>query len=261
MFYIDSHCHLQMIDLEPFHNDFDQMMQKTFLNNVRHMLCVSTNLDDWPKMVDLTKLYPHAISFSVGIHPSEVLQATLPTYEDFAPMLAHEKTIAVGETGLDYYRGKESKKEQQAFFARQIEIAREAKKPLIVHTRDAREDTLNILKSEKAEEVGAVLHCFTENWEMARKALDQGYYLSFSGIITFNSAHELRDIVKKTPLDRLLIETDSPYLSPAPYRGEINFPGRVLEVAKMVAAQKKLPLEAIGEVTRENFNRLFKQTI
>lgn len=257
MHFIDSHCHLDCIDLARFNDDFDEMMARTLEENVQHMLCVSISLNNWHAMHDTVKNYLDRVSLSVGIHPCNVEEEPLPTLDSFAEMLAHPNVIAIGETGLDYYYTEESKLQQQDYFIRQIDIAKKTQKPLIIHTRSAREDTINILKHENARDAGAILHCFTENWEMAKQGLDQGFYVSFSGIITFKNAAELREVVRKMPLDRILIETDSPYLAPVPYRGKINFPGHVPEVAKMIAEIKGLSLEETADLTRNNFNTLF----
>lgn len=254
--FIDSHCHLDMLDLTQYENDFQTLLKTIRSNRVEHMLCVSVDLDRWPAMAKLVE-NEDDISLSVGVHPGAVPANIPASHESFAKMLEHPKVIAIGETGLDYHYTTEFKVEQQESFIVQIDIAKETKKPLIIHTRDAREDTINILTQENARDVGGILHCFTENWEMAKKGLDLGFYISFSGIITFKNAAELRDVVAKTPLDRMLIETDAPYLTPTPYRGKPNHPGLVPYVASTIADVKGISLAEVAATTRQNFIDLF----
>ena len=173
-------------------------------------------------------------------------------------MAQDPKVIAIGEIGLDYYYSAENKAAQQAVFASQIDVAKQLNKPVIIHTREAREDTIRLLRDNQAEKCGGVLHCFTENYDMAKQALDLGFYISISGIITFKNAEELRDVVRKLPLDRLLVETDSPYLAPVPYRGKQNPPAYTREVCEYVAALKGVSVEEMAQITTQNFERLFK---
>ena len=254
--FIDSHCHLDMVDLSPYDNDFQKLIAAIKVQKVSQMLCVSVDLERWEAMAQLVAPYDE-ISLSVGVHPGAIPAKIAPSMENFRPMLENPKVIAIGETGLDYHYSVEHKLAQQSAFITQIDIAKETQKPLIIHTRDARQDTINILTHEKARDVGGIFHCFTENWEMAKKGLDLGFYLSFSGIITFRNAAELREVVAKAPLDRLLIETDSPYLTPVPYRGKPNHPGLVPFVAKTIAEVKGVSIEEVAKITSDNFRRLF----
>ena len=258
--FIDSHCHLDMLDLSKYDDRFDTLLAAIKQNNVEHMLCVSVDLDAWDNMAKLVADYDH-ISLSVGVHPGAVPAKQPASHQSFAPMLANPKVIAIGETGLDYHYSVEHKLAQQESFVTQIDIAKQFKKPLIIHTRDARQDTINILTNENARDIGGILHCFTENWEMAKKGLDLGFYISFSGIITFKNAAELREVVAKTPMDRMLIETDAPYLTPVPYRGKANHPGLVPLVAKTISDVKNIPLEEVARITSQNFRELFKDNL
>lgn len=254
---IDSHCHLDRIDLTSFDHNFDNLMQENHKANISHMLCVSVHPDDWQNMADITAPYAN-VFLSFGIHPGDIKAKDIDfTLDHFAPYMQDPRVIAVGETGLDYHYG-EDHDIQKEIFARQIEVAKLYQKPLIIHTRDAREDTIAILKANAAEKCGGVMHCFTENWEMAKAALDLGFYISFSGIVTFNNAQSLRDVAKQVPLDRLLIETDSPYLTPVPYRGKLNYPARVQHVAEKLADLKEISFEKMAEITTQNFQNLFK---
>lgn len=258
--FIDSHCHLDMLDLTVFEGDITPLLEAIKAENVTEMLCVGVNIEKWEAMAELVAPYPN-IYLSAGVHPGYIPEVKAPSETHFAPMLANPKVIAIGETGLDYHYGADHKIAQQAAFITQIEIARNHQKPLIIHTRDARADTISILKAEKADDVGGILHCFTENWEMGKKGLDLGFYLSFSGIITFKNASELREVVAKTPLDRMLIETDSPYLTPVPYRGKANHPGLVPYVAKTIAEVKQISVEEVARQTTDNFHKLFADPI
>jgi TatD DNase family protein len=206
-------------------------------------------------MVDLVADYPQ-ISISVGVHPNDK-ERREPTPDELVRLSRSDKVVAIGETGLDYFHGEGDLDWQRERFRRHIRAAREAGLPLIIHTRDARADTVSIMQQERADESGGVMHCFTEDWSMAKQALEMGFYVSFSGIITFNNASELREVVKQVPMDRLLIETDSPYLSPVPHRGKPNQPIHVRHVAECVAELKGMTLETVTEQTTANFYRCF----
>ncbi len=258
--FIDSHCHLDMLDLTAYNNDFEQLVEAIRAENIEKMLCVSVDLERWNEMADLVAPFDD-IYLSVGVHPGAVPALIPASEESFLPMLQNPKVIAIGETGLDYHYSVEHKIAQQASFITQIDIAKKYQKPLIIHTRDARKDTIDILTAENARDIGGILHCFTEDWEMAKKGLDLGFHISFSGIITFKNAQELRDVVAKTPLDRMLIETDSPYLTPVPFRGKANHPGLVPLVAKTIAEVKQISIEEVAEQTAHNFKQLFKNTL
>ncbi|WP_456412138.1 TatD family hydrolase [Thiolapillus sp.] len=252
---IDSHCHLDRVDLSPYQNSFSNFMQHTRDAGVGHLLCVSIDLESYPQMLALVSPYED-ISVSVGVHPND-FDRREPSIEDLLELAAHPRNVAIGETGLDFFRSQGDLDWQRKRFRTHIRAAIEAGKPLIVHTRDARQETLKILAEEKAVRAGGVLHCFTESWDMASAGLDMGFYISFSGIVTFNSARELRDVATRVPLDRLLIETDSPYLAPAPYRGKPNEPKYLYRIAETIAELRGMETEALAKQTAANFRQLF----
>lgn len=252
---VDSHCHLDRVDLSPYHGDFSELMRATREAGVSHLLCVSIDLESYPEMLALVEAYPE-VSISVGVHPNE-RDRREPDVDELVRLAQHPKNVAIGETGLDYFRSEGDVDWQRARFRTHIRAAREAAKPLIIHTRDAREDTIGILQEEGAKAVGGVMHCFTETWEMARAALDLDFYISFSGIVTFKSADELRGVAARVPDDRLLIETDSPYLAPVPYRGKPNEPRYVGRVAQTIAELRGVSTEAIAQLSHDNYFRLF----
>ncbi len=255
MMLVDSHCHLDRVDLCDYGDRFDALIDATRADGIGHMLCVCIDLERLPAMRALVEPFPE-ISISVGVHPSE-RDGREPDSAMLVELARDPRVVAIGETGLDYHYNKGDLDWQRARFATHIEAARACGKPLIVHTRDAREDTIAIMRDAGAEQAGGVMHCFTETWDMARQALDLGFYISFSGIITFKSADALREVVRRVPLDRLLIETDSPYLAPVPHRGKKNEPRFVRHVAEQVAALRGLALEEVAAITHENFFRLF----
>lgn len=254
--YIDSHCHLDCIDLKDFNHDFNDLLARIQASKVDRMLCVSINLQSYEPMRKLVDPYSY-IDVSVGVHPSDV--AKHPGSRELLQKLGGDsRVVAIGETGLDYYYAEESKTEQQISFRTHIQAARALNKPLIIHTRDAQQDTLDIMQSEQADECSGVLHCFTESWEMAKSALDMGFYISFSGIVTFKNAVALREVARKVPDDRFLIETDSPYLAPIPHRGKQNTPAWVGHVAECLADVRSTSIETIAEQSSINYKRLFK---
>jgi len=252
---VDSHCHLDRVDLTPYHNDFDAMLKATAEAGVGHMLCVSIDLEAYPQMLALVERHPN-ISVSVGVHPNEPDRRD-PEPDELMELASHPKNVAIGETGLDYFRSEGDLGWQQERFRNHIAAARACDKPLIIHTRAARADTLRIMREEQASDAGGVMHCFTEDWETARQALGMGFYVSFSGILTFKNADELREVAKKVPLDRILIETDAPYLAPVPHRGKPNEPRYVRYVAETLAALRGLSVEEIEQITSDNFFTLF----
>jgi len=256
---VDSHCHLDRVSLKPYAGSFEAMMEANASAGVEHMLCVSIDLEHYPKMRSLVAPYPQ-VSVSVGVHPNERHRHD-PTPDELVELAADPRNVAIGETGLDYYRSEGDLGWQQRRFRNHIAAARICAKPLIVHTRDAREDTISTLREEDARDVGGVLHCFTETWEMASKALDLGFYISFSGIVTFASAADLREVARQVPLDRILIETDCPYLTPVPHRGKPNEPRFVNQVAECVAEVRGMDSAEFVAVTRDNFFRLFKDAV
>ena len=253
---IDSHCHLNMLSLEQYDGDMACLVAETTAAGVEYMLNVSVNLETVQQVIDTANQFPNVYA-SVGLHPSDV-KNNLPDKDALLALIAQPKVVAIGETGLDYhYNTEEDFEVMQDSFRLHIQLARATKKPLIIHTRDAREDTLKILRDECAQEVGGVMHCFTESLDMALAAIELGFYISFSGIITFKNAIELQDVVKHVPLDRLLIETDAPYLTPVPFRGKPNQPKYVHYVAEKVAELKGVSFDEVARATSENFMRLF----
>ena len=256
---VDSHCHLDRLDLAPFGNEFGSLMASSREAGIGHILCVSIDLESYPAMLDLVKAYPD-VSVSVGVHPND-RDRREPSPEELADLAKHPRNVAIGETGLDYFRSEGDLEWQRDRFRRHIAAARECGKPLIIHTRAARDDTIATMQQENAREAGGVMHCFTEDWSMAKQALDLGFYISFSGIITCKNAADLREVVKKMPADRLLIETDAPYLTPVPHRGKPNLPQYVTHVADCVAELRGMSPEAIADLTAENFFRLFQGAV
>jgi TatD DNase family protein len=252
---IDSHCHLDRIDLKPYQNDFASFMHEAEAKQIKHLLCISIDLESYPEMLDLVVGYPQ-ISVSVGVHPN-VRDGRDPSVDELISLGLPDKVIGIGETGLDYFRSEGDLSWQHQRFRNHIRAAKTLKKPLIIHTREAKNDTLRILKEENASEVGGVIHCFTEDWEFAQKALDLGFYISFSGIVTFNSAKEIKEVAKKVPADRFLIETDSPYLAPVPFRGRPNYPTYVRYVAEQIAELRGTSVNKIAELSTDNFYALF----
>jgi len=253
--YIDSHCHLDRVDLTPYEGSFGDMIEASRDAGVSHMLCVSIDLESYPAMLEQVEPFP-AISVSVGVHPSDHGHREA-TVAELVELATNPRNVAIGETGLDYFRAEGDLTWQRDRFRTHIRAAREAGKPLIIHTREAREDTLRILDEEDAAAVGGVMHCFTETWEMAEAAMAMGFYISFSGIVTFKNASALRDVAMQVPLERMLIETDSLYLAPAPYRGKSNEPRYVARVAETIAELRGLSVKELAQITSENFYRLF----
>jgi TatD DNase family protein len=250
--FIDSHCHLNFPDLANRLPDIYHRMQD---NLVSHALCISVDLETFPQVLAIAESRDNLYA-SVGVHPDHE-DCTEPTVEDLVKLAANPKVIAIGETGMDYYRTPGPLAWQQNRFRVHIRAARESGKPLIIHTRSASDDTLSIMREENAGEAGGVMHCFTESMEVAKAAMDLGFYISFSGIVTFKNAKDLKEVAQAVPLDRMLIETDSPYLAPMPYRGKTNEPGFVKHVAEEIARLKEASVEEVGEVTSRNFRKLF----
>lgn len=253
---VDSHCHLDFPDLAQRLPEILERMQQ---NDVGRAVCIGVNLEDFPRVLALAESHPHLYA-TVGVHP-EYTDAEEPTEQKLIELAAHPKVIAIGETGLDYYWQKDRPEWQRDRFRRHIRAAITTGKPLVVHMRDAADDTLRILDEEGAQTVGGVMHCFTETWEVARQALDLGFYISFSGIVTFKNALAIKEAAEKTPLDRILVETDSPYLAPVPYRGKTNEPAYVRHVAEEIARLRKLSLEEVSDATTANFFNLFKHAV
>jgi len=250
--YVDSHCHINFPDLA---QNLPDILARMATNQVTHALVVSVNLPDWPGLIDLVE--PHAnLWASVGVHP-DYEDTPEPEPEELARLAAHPKVVAIGETGLDYYRLQEPLDWQRARFRRHIRAARDTGLPLIIHTRQSAEDTVRILREEGADEVGGVMHCFTESWNVAQAAIDLNFYISLSGIVTFKNAHTVHEVAQNVPLERLLIETDSPYLAPVPYRGQQNDPSKVIHVAEKIAELKGVPVADVARASTDNFFRLF----
>ena len=256
MFIVGSHCHLDALDYEKLHENITDVVAKAHAREVKHLLAIGVTLSRFEKAYDELSKFDN-VSLACGVHPLDFEEE--PFDEERLLRLAQDKkVVAIGEIGLDYYYSSENKAAQQAVFAAQIQVANQLNKPVIIHTREAREDTIRLLRDNHADKCGGVLHCFTENEDMAKKALDLGFYISISGIVTFKNAEEIRNVVRKLPLDRLLVETDSPYLAPVPYRGKQNQPAYTREVCEYVAALKGVSIEEMARVTTENFERLFK---
>lgn len=254
--YIDSHCHINFPELAA---RMPEILARMADNKVTHALCVSVDLPDFPQVLALAEQYPH-IYASVGVHPDYV-DTPEPSVEQLVALSDHPKIIAIGETGLDYFRLEGDLEWQRERFRTHIKASRITRKPLIIHTRASSEDTIRIMQEEGAGTdkggVAGVMHCFTESLEVAEAALAMGFYISFSGIVTFKSARELQAVARVVPLERMLIETDSPYLAPMPHRGKMNEPGFVKHVAEYIADLKGLPLAQVAERTSANFFNLF----
>ncbi|UDG81885.1 TatD family hydrolase [Candidatus Vallotia cooleyia] len=255
--FIDSHCHINLSGIAQRLPDVLEQMQ---INSVTHALCVSIDLDTFPSVLKIAHAYPHIFA-SVGVHP-DYEHAREPDVDELISLAQDPKVIAIGETGLDYYQLKGRTLDvmawQQPRFRTHIQAARATGKPLIIHMRSAAKDTLRIMQEEGAAEVGGVMHCFTETWDVAQAALTQNFFISLSGIVTFKNAIKIQEIAKKVPLERLLLETDSPYLAPIPYRGKPNEPAYVSHIGRFVAQLRGIEAEQLGAATSANFFRLFR---
>jgi TatD DNase family protein len=250
---VDSHCHINFPDLA---GDVEGVLARAARQQVDYMLCVSVNLEDFPQVRALAEQHSQVYA-SVGVHPNET-GGREPAADELVALARDRLIVAIGETGLDYFRSAGDLQWQRDRFARHIAAARRAGKPLIIHTREARADTLAVMRAEGAGEAGGVMHCFTESWDMACAALDMGFYISFSGIVTFRNAQELREVARRVPADRLLVETDAPYLAPVPHRGKTNEPAHVRHVAECVAGLRGVAVEELAQQTTENFFELFR---
>jgi TatD DNase family protein len=244
---VDSHCHL---DFPEFEGKLDEVLEEMRANGVTHALCISVELAGFPRVLALAEAH-HNLFASVGVHPDQ--EGKPVEAAQLVELARHPRVVAIGETGLDYHRLSGDLEWQRERFRAHIRAARRCRKPLVVHTRDAAEDTIRIMREEGAGEVGGVMHCFTETQEVAEAALALGFHISFSGIVTFKNAANVRDVARSVPLDRLLVETDSPYLAPVPHRGKTNRPGLVRHVAEDLARLRGMSLEALAEATTENF--------
>ncbi len=250
---VDSHCHLNFPEFTENIHAVRQLMQDS---QVGHALCVSVTLDKFPEVLSLAEQYDNFYA-SVGVHP-DYENIDEPTVDELVKLAQHPKVVAIGETGLDYFRLTGSLEWQRNRFRTHIRAAILADKPLIIHTRNAADDTLRIMQEEGAHQVGGVMHCFTESLEMAEIAIETGFYISFSGIVTFKNAAQLKEVAQKIPLGKILVETDSPYLAPVPFRGKTNQPAYVKYVAQEIANLRGISLEAVMQATTQNFFNLFK---
>jgi TatD DNase family protein len=254
--FVDSHCH---INFEGLAERLPQVLENMRSHDVTHALCVSVDFETLPSVLEVANAYDNVYA-SVGVHPDHE-DAREPTVAELVELAAHPKVVAIGETGLDYYRleGRsiDDLEWQRERFRTHIRAAKATMKPLIVHTRASSDDTLRIMEEEQAQVPGGVMHCFTEPWPVAERALAQNFYISLSGIVTFKSATDVQDVARRVPLDRLLIETDSPYLAPVPYRGKPNEPAYVSYVGRYIAQARGLPDAELGAATTQNFFRLF----
>lgn len=257
MMFVDSHCHLDRLDLTPFEGQLSKALAVAEDNGVSHFLCVAIDLESWPAMYRQVADYPQ-VAISVGIHPSASHHYSTSVAE-LTDLAEDPRVVAIGETGLDYFHGKDqqARERQKTSFRTHIAAAKQVNKPLIIHTREAREATLQILSEEGADQVGGVFHCFTEDWQTAKQALALNFHLSFSGIVTFRNAQQIKEVARRVPADRMLIETDSPYLAPVPYRGKSNQPAWVRHVADCIAELRNEPLHRVAENTSANFFNLF----
>lgn len=252
---VDSHCHLDRLDLTSHAGSLDAALDAARAQGVGHFLCIGVSADNAAVVKSLAERYDD-VDCSVGIHPLDLSPGEAPALEWLLTELDHPRVVAIGETGLDYHYEPEAAELQQASFRLHLQAAQVTGKPVIVHTRAARSDTLDLLREAALPQAG-VLHCFTEDWDMAKAALDLGFYISLSGIVTFRNADALRDVARQVPADRLLVETDSPYLAPIPYRGKPNLPQYVREVAQFLAMLRGESYERFAEQTTANFARLF----
>lgn len=254
---VDSHCHLNTLDLTQFNNTFDEVLAQAKAASVAHCLTVCVELEEYDDLCRMADTYDN-ISISIGLHPNSVVKNE-PSSAYLIEKAKHPKCIAIGETGLDYYRVEEaaSQTQQRQRFINHIEAAITTKKPLIIHTRQAAKDTIAVMKDHQAELACGVMHCFSEDWDIATAAMDLGFYISLSGIVTFKNATMLQDIAKRLPIDRILIETDAPYLAPMPFRGKQNHPALVAHTAKYIADLRNVSIETIADATTQNFSKLF----
>ncbi len=251
---IDSHCHLDRVDLSAFGGSMESLLAHAKTLSVEEFLCVCIDLEHFDDVFSLARQYPQ-IYASVGVHPCE-LEGKDPSVAELLALAEDDNIIAIGETGLDYFHvEKDTADWQRERFRRHIAASNQSGKPMIIHTRNAKADTITIMREEQAEK--GVMHCFSEDWETAKAALDLGFYISFSGIITFKSAGDLREVAKKVPLDRILVETDAPYLTPVPYRGKPNSPAYTYYTAEKLADIRGQTIETIADATTNNFKTLF----
>lgn len=249
---IDSHCHIPLLSEELA---VEEILKNAKENDISHMLCVAIDLVGSPAIIELAKQY-EMVSASVGIHPNTELDREA-SIDDIIALANADEVVGIGETGLDYFRSKGDLEWQRNRFRTHITAAKELKKPLIIHTREAKDDVIRILKEEGADTVGGVMHCFVEDWETAQAAMDLNFLISFSGIVTFKNAKDLQAVAKQVPLEQMLVETDSPYLAPMPFRGKTNQPAYVRHVAEFIANIKELEFDEVARQTSDNYHKLF----
>jgi len=250
---VDSHCHLNFPELA---QNIDEIRSAMASHQVSHALCISVNLREFPQVLAVAEAYDNFYA-TVGVHPDYENEPPL-SVEQLTALADNPKVIGIGETGLDYFRLSGDLEWQRERFRTHIRAAIEIDKPLIIHTRAAAKDTLRVMREERAENVGGVMHCFTESLEVAHNAIDMGFYISFSGLVTFKNAAALKEVAQQIPIDRILVETDSPYLAPVPYRGKTNQPAYVRYVAEEIARLRGISVESLAEATTDNFFRLFR---
>ncbi len=249
---VDTHCHLDLVK----NTDPATLIETAKTYGVDYFLCVSVDLSQFSRMMQAIQSFEQVYA-SVGVHPNAQCDIE-PNVETLVKLADNSKIIAIGETGLDYYRSQGDLTWQKERFITHITAAKQVNKPLIIHSREAKQDTIHILQQENSHEVGGIMHCFVDDWETAQQALDMGFYISFSGIVTFKNAKEVQSVAQQVPLDKLLIETDAPYLAPMPHRGKINQPAYVRHVAECIANLRGITLEELAKVTTDNFFRLFQ---
>jgi TatD DNase family protein len=258
MFLVDSHCHFDLLDLTPDGGDVNKVIERAKTSGVQYFLNVCVNLTDFPAVLKTAEAYPN-VSASVGLHPNNTDEET--SEAALIKLAQHKKVVAVGETGLDYFRSTGDLKWQHDRFRAHIRAAKAVQKPLIIHTRNAKDDTIALMREEGANAVGGVMHCFSEDMNIAEQALAMNFYISFSGIVTFKNAAVIQEVARQIPLDRMLIETDSPYLAPNPHRGKPNEPGYVRHTAEYLAKLRNISLDELAEQTTQNFFQLFRGAV
>ena len=255
---VDSHCHLNILPEDKV-GSVAEVIERAKELGVNRILCVAINPEQWQAVLDLADAHPEVYA-AIGVHPCEE-PSVVVTDDALLEAASHPKVIAIGEIGLDYFHFKVEEQDmtwQHDRLRQHVRIAKQLQKPVIIHTRNSTPDCLQILKEEGADEVGGIMHCFVEDIETAKQAMDIGFYISFSGIVTFKNATDLKAVAQQVPLNRILVETDSPYLAPMPYRGKTNQPGYTRYVVEEIAKLRDLPFETVADATTENFNRLFK---
>ena len=249
---VDSHCH---INFQPLGERLDEVLANATAHGVDYMLCISVNMEEFPEVLELARIHDNVFA-TVGVHPNDT-GGHEPDVDELCRLAEDTDIVGIGETGLDYFRSEGELEWQRDRFRRHIAAAKAVNKPLVVHCRDASVDTMQILRNENATEAGGVMHCFAQDWAVARQALDIGFYISFSGIVTFKNAQPIKEVARKAPLDRILVETDCPYLAPVPFRGKTNEPAYVKYTAVHVAELRGMALEELAEATTRNFFTLF----